>query len=337
MLNKALLAVVLPMIVALPTTSVDSVLAMKERSGPPARKAEGLPAAAANAGTGGDKGFPFCYYLKCTLTTGIRAHGQSCVPDLSGDFCASPHSVSDGYCYYFKCSKTNGFNAPGQTCVVDPDGGMCQRNPVNPDGTWKKAPSPPPLPPPSPPPPSPSPPPPSPHAGLSARCAALRAFPARASARAARARASQTPPSRAPRAPSTEPRALPLASRALGSPGTDRGWPAAFSERIIIRRSLSERWACLDRCETSLLFDLHLLLCQRRPLDSERLSSSRHLGVGRRRQRRVLFRLRRRVGHRSVGVRVGDNDDSRRLWGGGWWCWMLLLRLPQGLCRRRRR
>eukprot|EP00900_Chrysochromulina_parva_P006858 jgi/Chrpa1/16173/Chrysochromulina_OHIO_Genome00020486-RA len=106
MLNKALLAVVLPMIVALPTTSVDSVLAMKkERSGPPARKAEGLPAAAANAGTGGDKGFPFCYYLKCTLTTGIRASGQSCVPDLSGDFCTSPHSVSDGYCYYFKCSK----------------------------------------------------------------------------------------------------------------------------------------------------------------------------------------------------------------------------------------
>ena len=155
MLHKALLAVVLPMIVALPTTSVDSVLAMKERSGPPARKAKGLPAAATNAGTGSDKGFPFCYYLKCTLTTGIRASGQSCVPDLSGDFCTSPHSVSDGYCYYFKCSKTNGFNAPGQACVVDPDGGMCQRNPVNPDGTWKIAPSPPPFPPPSPSPPLP--------------------------------------------------------------------------------------------------------------------------------------------------------------------------------------
>ena len=152
MLNKALLAVVLPMIVALPTASVDTVLAMKKAGGPPARKAEGLPAAAADAGTGSDKGFPNCYYLKCTLANGISASGQSCVPDLSGDFCTSPHSVSDGYCYYFKCSKTNGFNAPGQTCVVDPDGGMCQRNPVNPDGTWKIAPSPPPLPPPSPPP-----------------------------------------------------------------------------------------------------------------------------------------------------------------------------------------
>ena len=163
MLNKALLAVVLPMIVALPTASVDTVLAMKKAGSLPARKAEGLPAAAADAGTGSDKGFPNCYYLKCTKSNGISASGQSCVPDLKGDFCTSPHSVSDGYCYYFKCSKTNGFNAPGQTCVVDPDGDMCQRNPVNPDGTWKIAPSPPPLPPPSPsPPPSPPPPPPPP-------------------------------------------------------------------------------------------------------------------------------------------------------------------------------
>jgi hypothetical protein len=155
MLHKALLAVVLPMIVAVPTISDHTVIAMQAA-------AESLPNAAAQAQAGSARRKPYCYGLKCTLSGGLSQPGQSCVPDRRGDYCKNPHGMPPD-CYFFKCSQPNGFNAPGQSCVVDPDGSLCRRSPVDPDGTWKIAP-PPPSPPPSPsspsPPPSPPPPPP---------------------------------------------------------------------------------------------------------------------------------------------------------------------------------